>query len=165
MVDCCLLSPFVSHIVLLSFSGNWDPKTQDARYSAKMSSLALRVIAGFSQEEIYSFHRSHIIPCEYLQALILACVDEEMARIEAASNDDKKERPTATCTLHLWLKLRSIILQDAAELFIKHPSRRDACLFRLPVFQSSAFLVSFSFVFAFVVASTVLTNYLFYCYY
>lgn len=152
MVDCCLLSPFVSHIVLLLFSGNWDPKTQDARYSAKMPSLALRVIAGFSQEEIYSIRRSHIIPCEELQALIFPFIEEEMARIEAAVNDDKKERPTATCTLRLWLKLRSIILQDAAEIAVLHPERfSEHHLFRMGVFQTDLFKVSlFFFCFLFV---------------
>jgi hypothetical protein len=152
VVDCCLLSPFVSHIVLLLFSGNWDPKTQDARYSAKMPSLALRVIAGFSQEEIYSIRRSHIIPCEELQALIFPFIEEEMARIEAAVNDDKKERPTATCTLRLWLKLCSIILQDAAEIAVLHPERfSEHHLFRMGVFQTDLFKVSlFFFCFLFV---------------
>jgi hypothetical protein len=152
VVDCCLLSPFVSHIVLLLFSGNWDPKTQDARYSAKMPSLALRVIAGFSQEEIYSIHRSHIIPCKELQALIFPFIEEEMARIEVAVNDDKKERPTATCTLRLWLKLRSIILQDAAEIAVLHPERfSEHHLFRMGVFQTDLFKVSlFFFCFLFV---------------
>jgi hypothetical protein len=152
VVDCCLLSPFVSHIVLLLFSGNWDPKTQDARYSAKMPSLALRVIAGFSQEEIYSIRRSHIIPCKELQALIFPFIEEEMARIEAAVNDDKKERPTATCTLRLWLKLRSIILQDAAEIAVLHPERfSEHHLFRMGVFQTDLFKVSlFFFCFLFV---------------
>jgi hypothetical protein len=73
--------------------------------------------------------------------------------------------PTAVCTLRLWLKLRSIILQDAAEIFIKHPSCRDACMFGLPVFQSAAFLVSFSFVFGAVAIAIYCTNYFFYCYY
>ena len=144
MVDCCLLFLFVSHIVLLSFSGNWDPKTQDARYSAKMPSLALRVIAGFSQEEIYSIRRSHTVPCEELQVLIFPFIEEEMARIEAAVNDDKTERPTATCTLRLWLNLCSIILQDAAEIAVLHPERfLEHHLFRMEVFRTDLFKVSF----------------------
>ena len=158
MVDCCLLSLFVSHIVLLSFSGNWDPKTQDARYSAKMPSLALRVIAGFSQQEIYSICRSHIVPCEELQEMIFPFIEEEMARVEAAVNEDQTERPTATCTLRLWLKLCSIILQDAAEMAVLHPERfLDHHLFRMELFRTDLFkvsLVCFLFVFCLIVALT-----------
>jgi hypothetical protein len=158
VVDCCLLSLFVSHIVLLSFSGNWDPKTQDARYSAKMPSLALRVIAGFSQDEIYSIRRSHIVPCQELQEMIFPFLEAEMATVEAAVNDDKKERPTATCTLRLWVKLRSIILQDAAEIAVMHPERfLEHHLFRMEVFHTDLFkvsLVSFLFLFCLIVAFT-----------
>jgi hypothetical protein len=130
-----------------------------------MPTPALRVIAGYEQGERYSLPRCRVEPPESLQKMIFPFIETELENIRLFVEEEKKGRPTAVCTLRLWLKLRSIILQDAAEIFIKHPSCRDACIFRLPVFQSSAFLVSFSFVFAFVVASTVLTNYLFYCYY
>ena len=48
----------------------------------------------------------------------------------------------AVCTLRLWEKLRSIILQDAAVLFLLYPARKAHPLFRLPVFCSPEFLVS-----------------------
>ena len=118
---------------------------QDAWYSAKIPSLALRVIAGFSQDEIYSsIRRSHIVPCEELQETVFPFIEEEMATVEVAV-DDKKERPTAsTCTLCLcWLKLHSIILQDAAEIAVLHPERfSEHHLFRMEVFCTDLFKVS-----------------------
>ena len=63
--------------------------------------------------------------------------------VEAAVNDDKTEKPTATCTLRLWLKLCSIILQDAAEIAVLHPERfSEHHLFRMEVFCTDLFKVS-----------------------
>ncbi len=66
-----------------------------------------------------------------------------MENVRDAVDDDKKERPTAVCTLRLWLAFRSIILQDAAAMFVRHPSRKSHTFFKLPIFQSAAFQVSF----------------------
>jgi hypothetical protein len=147
---CCLivaLSLSLSFLTRVSFSflhiGNWDPKTQDARYSSKMPTPALRVIAGFEQGERYSLPRCRVEPPEVLKKQIFPFIEDELENIRLAVESDKKGRPTAVCTLRLWQRLRSIILQDAAEMFVKCPSRKDHCLFRLPVFQSSDFLVSF----------------------
>jgi hypothetical protein len=54
----------------------------------------------------------------------------------------KKGQPTALCTLRLQLKLRVIILQDAAKICVRFPSRKDHPLFRLPLFCSPEFVVS-----------------------
>lgn len=140
LVDC--------HFQFLTFSffvstGNWDPKTQESRYSSKMPTPALRVIAGYEQGERYFLPRSRVEPPQSLQKMIFPFIEEEFENVHAATEDDGKERPTAMCTLRLWLKLRIIILQDAAELWVLYPARKDHPLFRLPVFCSSEFVVSF----------------------
>ena len=66
-----------------------------------------------------------------------------MENIRIAVEDDKKQRPTAMCTLRLWIKLQTIILQDAAVLWLQYPAWKAHPLFRLPVFHSSEFIVSF----------------------
>jgi len=132
-----------SHLsVLVLSAGNWDPKTQDARYSAKMPTIALRVIAGFLQGERYSLRRGRVKPSQALQEMIFAFIGDEMNNIESAVNDDGIERPTAVLTLRLWIKLRTVILQDAAEIYVRHPGRMDHHLFRMPVFTSEEFMVS-----------------------
>jgi hypothetical protein len=138
-------------IVVFTFSlfyfslhtGNWDPKTQESRYSSKMPTPALRVIAGYEQGERYFLPRSRVEPPESLQKMIFPFIEGELENVSAAVEDDGKERPTAMCTLRLWLKLRIIILQDAAEIWVRFPSRKGHSLFRLPVFRSPEFHVSF----------------------
>ena len=134
----------LSHIFVVAFfTGNWDPKTQEARYSSKMPTPALQVIAGYEQGERYSLPRCRIEPPPSLQRMIFPFIETEMENIRIAVEDDKKQRPTAMCTLRLWIKLRTIILQDAAVLWLQYPARKAHPLFRLPVFHSSEFIVSF----------------------
>jgi hypothetical protein len=112
-----------------------------------MPTPALRVIAGYEKGERYSLPRCRVEPPEVLKKQIFPFIEEELENICIAIARDKTgSRPTAVCTLRLWLRFRSIILQDAAEIYIKYPARKSHCLFRLPLFQSSDFLVSFSFV-------------------
>jgi hypothetical protein len=120
-----------------------------------MPTPALRVIAGFVQGERYSLPRGRVEPPESLKLLIFPFIESEMENVRDAVDDDKKERPTAVCTLRLWKALRTIILQDAAAMFVKHPSRKDHTFFKLPLFRSSAFLVS---VYCFVAVANDCTN-------
>ncbi len=74
--------------------------------------------------------------------MIFEFIEEEMENIESAVLDDGMERPTAVLTLRLWIKLRTIILQDAAEIYVRHPERMDHHMFQMPVFSSEEFKVS-----------------------
>jgi hypothetical protein len=107
-----------------------------------MPTIALRVIAGFLQGERYSLRRGRVKPSDALQKMIFPFIEEELDNIEAAARDDGRERPTAVLTLRLWYKLRNYILQDAAEMAVRHPERMDHHLFRMPVFCSAEFKVS-----------------------
>ncbi len=81
-------------------------------------------------------------PPESLKKMLFPFIESEMENIVSAVDRDKKARPTAVCTLRLWLAFRSIILQDAAAMCLKSPSRKSHTFFKLPIFQSAAFLVS-----------------------
>jgi hypothetical protein len=123
-------------------TGNWDPKTQESGYSLTMPTVALRVIAGYEQGERYFLPHCCAVPSEILQKQIFPYIEAELENIRRLVEEDKKDQPTAVCTLRLWLKLGVIILQDAAEIAVQYSSRKDHPLFRLPVFSSPEFLVS-----------------------
>ena len=132
----------ISHFLSLSFLGNWDPKTQDARYSCKLPIKAIRVLAGFDDDELHFSPRVVCEPPEELQQMIWPWIEEELELVFDAIRRDGKERRTAVCVLRFWICLRTIILQDAAAMFVLHPERCDHPVFRLPVFKSSLFSVS-----------------------
>jgi len=79
--------------------------------------------------------------------MLFPFVEEELEKIATfRENEDVCDDAgvTATCALKFWHELRRIVLQDAAELSIRFPDRESHCLFRIPVFQTTLFLVSFS---------------------
>ena len=73
---------------------------------------------------------------------IFPFIEAEFENIRLIEEEEKTGKPTAVCTLRLWKKLRVIILQDAAELFIRFPARKAHPMFRLPVFCCPEFEVS-----------------------
>jgi hypothetical protein len=127
-----------------------------------MPTIALRVIAGFLQGERYSLRRGRVKPPPALLKVVFQFIEEEMENIEAAVIDDGIERPTAVLTLRLWIKLRTIILQDAAEIYVRQPDRLDHHMFRMPLFNSEEFKVSFV---GFVVVFNLISNYYCHCHY
>jgi hypothetical protein len=131
-----------SLISFFIYTGNWDTKTQEARYSAKIPTVALRVIAGYEQTERYSLPRCRLVPPESLQSQIFPFIEEEMENVRAYEDRKKTSKPTAVTVLKLWKKLRIVILQDAAELWLKFPARKQHPLFKLPVFRCPEFHVS-----------------------
>ena len=119
--------------------GNWDPTTQEARYSSKMPMKAIRHMAGFP-ESLHWNPRSVVEPPARLVKMCMPFLDDAIAKVDEAVERDKKERFTARYTLRLWKDLCRIALQDAAVIFISHPERTSCPLFQLPVFQDREFL-------------------------
>lgn len=135
MIDCCLFSNRSIYV-----AGNWDPKTQDARYSCKIPVKAIRVLAGFEEDEWHFNPRVGCEPPDALKKMIWPWIEDELEKVFAAENGD--DRITAVCTLRFWLNLRTVILQDAAAMFVLHPDRIEHPVFKLPVFRSPLFAVS-----------------------
>jgi hypothetical protein len=123
-------------------TGNWDPKTQESCYLAKMPAVAMQAIVGFEKDERYSLPCCRVEPPESLKRMLFPFIETKLEKVCLAVAGDKKERPTAVCTLQLWSKLRSIILQDAVVFCLQHPSGMEHPVFRMPVFTSPEFLVS-----------------------
>ncbi len=107
-----------------------------------MPTPALRVIAGYETGERYSLPRCRVEPPSSLKRMLFPFIETELENVRLAAEGNKKDRPTAVCTLRLWSKLRTIILQDAAVLCLQYPSRKEHPVFRMPVFVSPEFLVS-----------------------
>ena len=97
---------------------------------------------GYETGERYSLPRCRVEPPSSLKRMLFPFIETELENVRLAAEGDKKDRPTAVCTLRLWSKLRTIILQDAAVLCLQYPSRKEHPVFRMPVFVSPEFLVS-----------------------
>lgn len=124
------------------FTGNWDPKIQETRYSTKIPTAALRAIAGFDQKDVHWNPRTSCLPPEELKNRIFPWLEREIRNVQAASSADNRDRATASATLKLWQQLREVILQDAAALLVLHPERKSHMLFRDDVFRDPMFVVS-----------------------
>ena len=115
---------------------------QEARYSTKIPTQALRVIAGFDTDELHWNPRTQVEPPESLKKKIFPWIKDCLDLIYAANDKDDKDRSTAIATLRFWYDLRIIILQDAAAIAVEYPERRDHIFFTLPVFREPEFSVS-----------------------
>lgn len=118
--------------------GNWDPSVFDSRYSCKIPMKGLRVAAGFPQEQgHYVASRFVTKPSEELEKLIFPCLEQKEEEIRLAETLDNKYRCTAWAFVQLLKELRTVVLQDAAELLLKG---RKHAVFELPPFKTAEFL-------------------------
>jgi hypothetical protein len=115
---------------LIKNLGNWNPDTQDDRYSAKLPLQALRIMAGHDRKKgMYYLPRSGVKPPEELSRSVFPFVDAELER-------NVGRHPTAMAFLTMLMRMRSVILQDVAMMKLLG---RDHFLFSLPLFNSPLF--------------------------
>jgi hypothetical protein len=126
---------------IIKLLGNWEMGVQESTYSAKIPTMALRVMAGFEADDSYWVPRCNVEPPEDLLKEVFPWLDGELERVQHSSEVGGGDRPTAVCTLMLWKNLRRIVIQDAAEMLIKDPGRRRHFVFTLPVFSNPLFSV------------------------
>jgi hypothetical protein len=120
--------------------GNWDPKIQETRYSSKIPLKTIRKMGRFRAADGMHFNpRTVMMPGESLERMIFPFADACLEKVLAKCQEDGKDRWTAIHTLRLWIKLRRIILQDAAVILEYYPARSAHPLFRHAVFQTPAF--------------------------
>lgn len=99
----------------------------------------MRVIAGFEKEDGYFLPRSRCVPSDALQEMVWPWVETVWYYVLI----DDEEHITAKSFLKFLQKLRIILLQDAAALFIlcEDGRRLTHVIFETDLFQSSLFTV------------------------
>ena len=115
--------------------GNWNVNVCRSTYSGHLPIKAMRVVAGHSHAKgVMHIPRDSVIPDEELQYQLFPWVDEKLADIKARANTDPK--PTAHAFLTFLKRLRTVILQDVANMMLLG---RTHYIFNKPVFQCAMF--------------------------
>lgn len=125
--------------------GNWDPYMQEKCYSAKLPLKPMRAIAGFTVAKgMYYNPRTTVKPP-------LALVMKTPFQFAFDFCDQVGEAVSSLngsgSTAHLFLRhmknMAVIFIQDAATIWIQHPTRRTHPLYNMDVFRSKEWEVSF----------------------
>ena len=118
--------------------GNWSTTVRDDCYSTKLPLTPLRAAAGFTDADgMYYSPRTAVEPPESLVKSIFPFAEEQLRlvkeeRAEKMADKGGTYMATAVGFLELVIKLRPIILQDAAAIKVLHPQRFD----NHPLFES-----------------------------
>ena len=127
--------------------GNWDPKIQERSYSTKLPMRPMRAMGGYTTANgMYYNPRSSVAPQDELLMKtpfkFAFSVYGDLMYYVANGNG---EGSTALHFCKFLSNLAVIFLQDAAAMWIEHPHRRNHPLYKLEVFQSDEWKVSFVF--------------------
>lgn len=135
--------------------GNWSPNVRDECYSTNLPLKAMRAAAGFTTFDGRYFNpRALVFPPKELEKKIFPFADDASEKVKTAiktrgSRMGGDYLGAAAGFLHMLLRLRTIILQDAAALKVLHPERCNGHtffnsfgeLFLDPLFVVSSLLV------------------------
>ena len=123
--------------------GNWEASIQEKHYSEKLPIEGMRAMGGFLREPgTHHNARTTVKPPDELRKQIFPFVDSALEAVTAKLEEDvTAEGPsTAHGFLKLMDKLRDVILQDAAAMFVKGDIRQKHSFFEeFPVFGSTDF--------------------------
>lgn len=126
--------------------GQWNMKTQQKSYSAKLPLSIIRSIAGYDKKQVYFNPRTTVPVCRTLLlatpfGVFFEAYDFVKGKVEEMLRRKKKDRPkkddiplTALRFLGFMKECASILVQDAAAMMILHPERSNHPLFRLECF-------------------------------
>lgn len=129
--------------------GNWQPSVRDKSYSIKLPIKAMRNMAGFENGS-FLCPRSELEPPKVLKDMIFPFASTELAKVEAAVRAAPRRSPgnlyaTALNFLGMLVKMKTIILQDAAAMLVEYPERATHPLLGIPaVFQHPRFMVNYT---------------------
>ena len=130
--------------------GNWDPKIQEKSYSTRLPMRPMRAMAGYTVAKgMYFNPRSVVsIPMSLLLKtpfrFAYECYNELLEFVSTSSNG---QGSTALHFCKFLKNLAVIFLQDAAAMWILHENRHNHPLYKMEVFQSDEWKVSFCCVF------------------
>ena len=129
--------------------GNWSPSITDKSYSIKLPINSMRNMAGYANRAYFCL-RSQLEPPQSLKDMIFPFASSELEKVEHAIRNPPPNKPanycaTAQAFLHLLVRMKTIILQDAAAMLIQCPDRVRHPMFSLAVFRDPRFMVRFQY--------------------
>ena len=118
--------------------GNWNPDTQEDRYSSKLPLKPLRVMAGHNEKKgLFFLPRSGMQPPDDILKAIFPFIEAAEQLSERSSGvSERSSGATLRAFLKLLKYLRVVICQDVATMLSMNI---DHVLFKLPVFQTEEF--------------------------
>ena len=128
--------------------GNWDPKTQESMYSAKLPIGPMKAMAGFKGPILYNPRVGVDVP-EVLMDAVFPWLKQstlDLDEFEAAHG----AKTTARQFLRQMFILAPVVIQDVAAMKILHPERCEKSplmndpLFKRPEFEVSCCVVLFA---------------------
>jgi hypothetical protein len=123
--------------------GNWDPKTQESTYSAKLPMKMVRLLGGFSEGHGMHYNpRTNVVVPDELCKLIFPWIETSKEEVLQYESETKDSKVTAHAFFHGLVMMRKIIIQDAAAIKVQYPERFSGSkLFQLELFRSQQFQV------------------------
>ena len=125
--------------------GNWDLKIQEKSYSTKLPLKPMRAMAGYTTANGMYFNPRSAVAAkmELLEQTPFKFAFESHDDLINHVSNNNGQGSTALQYCKLMKNLAVIFLQDAAAMWLKHEDRRDHPLYKLPVFGSIEWQVSF----------------------
>lgn len=123
--------------------GNWQVTVRDLAYSTKLPLKAMRYAAGHIEgTNAFICPRSQVPPPASLAKEIFSFADEQLNNVREAMNENRRKEGagnylgSAHNFLEMLIRLRTIILQDAAAMTALHPERvRSHPVYNCPTFR------------------------------
>jgi hypothetical protein len=140
--------------------GNWNPSMQPSCYSTKLPMQPIRKLAGFTDANGMYYNPRTVVEVEesLLQLTPVGCWLFNAQAAVASGNELGAGKFTAMNFLAFMMTLNRVFIQDAAVMLLLHPEKIDHPLFRLEVFRSVEFSVSFLFLLLLAVVATLLLD-------
>ena len=125
--------------------GNWNPSMQSSCYSTKLPMQPIRKLAGFTDANGMYYNLRTMVEVEesLLRLTPVGCWLFHAQAAVASANELGAGKFTAMNFLAFMMTLNRVFIQDAAAMLVLHPEKIDHPLFRLEVFWSVEFSVSF----------------------
>jgi hypothetical protein len=138
--------------------GNCSPSMQSSCYSTKLPMQPIRKLAGFTDANGMYYNPRTMVEVEesLLRLTPVGCWLFDAQAAVASANELGAGKFTAMNFLAFMMTLNRVFIQDAAAMLVLHPEKIDHPLFRLEVFRSVEFSVSFLLLLLAVVATLLL---------
>ncbi len=141
-----LLEMLEEEIRLIETLGNWNPSMQGSCYSTKLPMQPICKLAGFTDANGMYYNPRTVVEVEesLLRLTPVGCwLYDAHKAVNIANQDRGAGKFTAMNFLSFMVTLNRVFIQDASAMLVLFPERINHPLFRLEVFGSNKFHVSF----------------------